>query len=129
MKLLAYSLWYTLLLVILQISVNGVISFGEHFPLYSPELLPGTTAAVHYAYLVAPYWVDGDLRRGGNITWEVLVAGSSSVADDYLTQVSEFVEDQQNTTFVGNWLMIVNFNKIPPFLSVSLKSHHYLFKF
>ena len=107
----------------LQISVNGVISFGEHFPLYSPELLPGTTAIVHFAYLLAPFWVDGDLRRGGNITWEILVAGSGGLADEYIEQVSEFINERENASFVGTWLMIVHFDSIPPFLSVSVLIH------
>ncbi|CAI8032996.1 Low-density lipoprotein receptor-related protein 1, partial [Geodia barretti] len=93
------------------------MSFGEQFPVYSPELFPGTTATVHFGYLVAPYWVDGDLRRGGNITWEILTSGGSEIADQYLGQVSQFIEVQQNATFVGNWMLMVNYMRVPPFLS------------
>ena len=98
------------------------MSFGEQFPVYSPELFPGTTATVHFGYLVAPYWVDGDLRRGGNITWEILTSGGSEIADQYLGQVSQFIEVQQNATFVGNWMLMVNYMRVPPFLSVSICS-------
>ena len=110
---------------VVQISVNGVVSFGEQFPFYSPELFPGTTASVYFGYLVAPYWVDGDLRRGGNITWEILSSGGSEEADEYLSLVSQFIEGQMNTSFVGSWMMMVNYNRVPSFLSVSLQQNNF----
>lgn len=94
--------------------------FGnEHANHFSPEPFPGTSATVFFGYLIAPYWIDADLRRGGNITWEILVSDGGNTTNQYLSQVSEFIEEQQNTTFVGNWMMMVNYNRIPPFLSVS----------
>lgn len=94
--------------------------FGnEHANHFTPEPFPGTSATVFFGYLIAPYWIDADLRRGGNITWEILVSDGGNTTNQYLSQVSEFIEEQQNTTFVGNWMMMVNYNRVPPFLSVS----------
>ena len=95
--------------------MNGVISFGQVFEVFTPELLPGTIALVRYAYLVAPFWADADLRESGNILWEVHSAGGSEIGDSYLDQVSVFIENRENVTFAGNWMMMVDYDQVPPY--------------
>lgn len=104
--------------------MNGIISFGEHFPVFDPVLMPGTSANIYYAYMVAPFWADGDIGGRGNITWGIYTTGGSNTADAYLTQVSELIQNRrENVSFTGNWMMIVNYNEIPPYLSVSCPSN------
>ena len=108
------------MLCLSQIGVNGIISFGKTFQHFSPELLPGSFAAIFYAYVVAPFWADADLRRQGNITWEIHSLGGSEAGDAYLDQVSVFLENREGVNFDGNWMMILDFEEIPPYHAFSL---------
>ena len=93
--------------------VNGIISFGEEFEATSPVLFPGSAGASYYSYVVAPFWADADLRVRGNISWEVHSLGASDEGDSYLKQVSEFLRNRENVTFLGDWMMIVSYDRVP----------------
>ena len=99
--------------------MNGIISFGEEFLVHDSEPFPGTSATVFYAYVLAPFWTDGDITYGGSITWEIYTQGGSEVGDSYLSRTSELIRNRENVNFTGNWMMIVNYNRIPPYFSVS----------
>ena len=70
--------------------------------------------------MVAPFWADADLRRQGNITWEIHSLGGSEAGDAYLDQVSVFLENREGVNFDGNWMMILDFEEIPPYHAFSL---------
>lgn len=70
--------------------------------------------------MVAPFWADADIRVRGNVSWEVLAAGDSERGDSYLEKVSEFIEDSQQDTFEGNWMMLVNYDQVPPYSIITL---------
>ena len=92
--------------------VNGIISFGEEFEATSPVLFPGS-GTTYYSYVAAPFWADADLRVRGNISWEVHSLGASDEGDSYLKQVSEFLRNRENVTFLGDWMMIVSYDRVP----------------
>lgn len=54
--------------------------------------------------------------------------GNSSEGDDLLNEVSVFIENRENVSFVGNWMLLVNYDQVPHyhpftlFLDVSLYS-------
>lgn len=79
--------------------------------------------------MLAPFWADADLRRRGNVSWEVHTEGGSSEGDELLNQVSVFIENRENVSFVGNWMLLVKYDQVPPyhpftlFLDVSLYVH------
>ena len=106
---------YSSVLYTMQVGVNGVISFDKEFGLFSPEFFPGSLSSTFYAYLVAPFWADADLRAQGNITWEIHTMGMSETGDAYLNQVSGFIENRENVTFEGNWMMMVDYDEVPPY--------------
>ena len=95
--------------------MNGVIAFGEQFLVFAPEAFPGTSTVVYYGYLVAPFWADADLRMSGTILWETHELGQSDTSDAYLSQVSEFIENREDVSFAGNWMMLINYDQVPPY--------------
>ena len=90
----------------MQISTNGFFSFSEPFYEEIPEQFPGNTADVAASYLVAPFWDDIDLRRRGNIFYEVHTSNSSP---GLLSQVSNFVS---NGLFSGTWMLVTQWDQV-----------------
>ena len=96
------------MMYIVQISTNGYFSFSEPFYEEVPEQFPGTTADVIALYLVAPFWDNIDLRRRGNIFYEVHSLDSSP---SLLSQVSHFVSDG---LFSGTWMLVAQWDQVHP---------------
>ena len=70
--------------------------------------------------MVAPFWADSDIRKQGNITWEIHSRGGSDAGDAYLEQVSIFLESREGVNFNGSWMMILDYNEIPPYHAFSV---------
>lgn len=57
--------------------------------------------------------------------------GNSSAGDTLLNQVSVFIENRENVSFEGNWMLLVNYDQVPPyhpftlFIDVSLYMYIY----
>ena len=48
------------------------------------------------------------------------MAGDSERGDSYLGMVSQFIEDSQQAAFEGNWMMLVNYDEVPPYSPFSI---------
>ena len=66
----------------MKISSNGLISFGNYFIEYFPEMFPIS------AQVIAPYWDDIDLSDGGNILYDSFNAMNGS---GVLRNISNFI--------------------------------------
>ena len=90
-----------------QISTNGYLSFGRPVDDFSPTLFPE-----EHTFLVAPYWSDINIVRGGEsakIPYEVHTSGP------LLSQVNAFISEEQSVSFSGRWMLVVEWREVPPF--------------
>ena len=90
----------------MQVSTNGVISFGLPFSDYSAILFYMNMQH----HVVAPYWIDNDASRNGIVSWQIHNSGDSILSDDIINRVSNFIRMNTNSTnfngkyvFIGNW--------------------------
>ena len=60
-----------------------------------------------YSHLVAPYWVNSDIRQSGKISYEV-----HSRMTGLLSTVNNFIH-QQDEYFVGTWMLAATFSEVP----------------
>ena len=99
----------------LQIGVNGIISFDREFSPQSPVNFPSLDGDIHFAYLVSPYWSNVDTRREGRVIYEHYSRGDSDTSDDQIDSVTQFLNDEQDTDFTGEWMMLVSWEKVHPY--------------
>ena len=100
----------------LQMSTNGVISFGVEFSHFFPSLFPTESAVTYYDFAVAPYWTDNDARLNGRVSWEMYSTGDSAVTDDIIDDVNTFINTNTNETdFVGNFLFVGFWEEMHPY--------------
>ena len=90
---------------VLQISSNGLVSFGTSFTEYIPEEFPISTA------VISPYWNDFDLTMKGNIYFESY--GSDSI--EILETLSEFISVNQSIEFECTSAVVVFWSDVCPF--------------
>ena len=60
-----------------------------------------------YNNLVAPYWVNSDVRDSGKISYEV------HTNTGLISVVNNFIQQQEDEDFVGTWMLVATFNDIP----------------
>ena len=105
------SLWRVIntIVIVLQVSTNGIISFARPFPYHSPHLFPGTS---FYNFLVAPFWTDNDISRGvGEVSYWVHNNRTES-----LTFVSTYISQQQQVNFSGTWMLVAEWRNVSEYL-------------
>lgn len=100
---------------ILQVGTNGIISFDTPFYSHMSVQFPGATTDISSAYLIAPFWDDFDIRREGNIYYEIHSTNSSSESALLIDRVSEFISNRSGADFNGNWMLVTQWNATPPF--------------
>ena len=90
----------------MQVSTNGVISFGLPFFYFNAFLFYMNMQH----HVVAPYWIDNDARLNGIVSWQMHNSGDSILSDDIIYRVSNFIRMNTNSTnfsgrfvFIGNW--------------------------
>ena len=86
----------------LQISTNGFISFRFSYNSFIPQRFP-----VRYQRIVAPYWTDIDLSKGGRAIYDVITSGS------LLQPVNNFISCDQSMRFGGIMMLAVRFINVP----------------
>ena len=86
----------------LQVSTNGLLSFGRGVTYSNPALFPGIDS---YNYLVAPFWANHDIRSTGEVAFQTI---NSTDDADLLSIVSTFVSQQQGVHFTGTWMLVAD---------------------
>lgn len=84
----------------LQVSTNGLLSFGRGVTYSNPVLFPGMNS---YNYLVTPFWANHDIRSTGEVAFQTI---NSTDDADLLSIVSTFVSQQQGVHFTGTWMLV-----------------------
>lgn len=102
------------MLISLQVSTNGIISFGLPFYNHQPSLFPGPSTIISSQYLVAPFWSDVDIRTAGTITYEVHTIDNED-SGAILSTVSEFISTYTGDGFNGSWLLVVLWDGVREF--------------
>ena len=75
-----------------------------------PSLFPTTSADIYWLYSVAPFWSDADLRNEGTVMWKFYTR-----SDIDFSPVDDVVSSDQNTTYVGSWMLVVHWDGVHPF--------------
>lgn len=92
--------------------MNGIISFDRAFSLGAPENFPSMDGDVYYSYLVAPYWSNIDTRRAGRVQYEAYLRGDSEASDQQMSEVDEFLGDEEDIDFVGEWMLLASWERV-----------------
>ena len=97
--------YYYVLFVIVQVMINGLISFGSPYPTFFNQPFPGPDTLL----LIAPFWDDVNTNDGGTISYEIHTSGDS------LQLVSGYVSSQIGEVYEGYWMMVIFWDQVPPF--------------
>ena len=81
---------------------NGIISVGNTYNPFSNSQFPGTSGY----YLLAPFWDDINIVRGGKISYETFQSGY------FLDQVNAYIQRQRPTAFNGTWMMSAYYKEV-----------------
>ena len=89
----------------MQVSTNGVVSFGTDFTDSISRPFPLSTSDI----LLAPFWDDSDVEIGGQILFRL------SDNQTLLNQVGSIINDSLEYDFTPTMLFIVTWNRIPEY--------------
>ena len=62
---------------------------------------------------MAPYWADADLRREGRVRYESMFLDDDD--SGRLQLVNEFIRAERNSSYEGEWMLLVEWGAIHPF--------------
>ena len=94
---------------------NGIISFDEPFLYWYPSPFPTRWGSTRRRYVVAPYWSDNDIRMEGDVCYEV-----HNKESDLMERISNHISYKSETTFTGNWMLLVEWSDVHPYPHGSL---------
>ena len=81
--------------VSLQVSENGVISFGNKWFYDKPERFPTQDRYIQDRFVLAPYWSDNDIRRDGTVRYVVIKNSRDfSIGSDLLDKATSLRSKQ-----------------------------------
>ena len=80
------------------------------FPNDDPSPFPTTSPGTYWPHSVAPYWSNADLRMEGTIRWKFFTR-----SDIDFSQVDVVISNDQNTSYDGSWMMVVDYYAVHPF--------------
>ena len=104
-----HAYMYTQSIHIMQISNNGLISFGIRiFTDSTPQLFP-----IPFN-VIAPYWANINLRNKGGVRYAT-VTRSHPTLSCLLDLTNNFIEDQQKVEFNATWLLVARWIDVCPF--------------
>ena len=92
----------------MQISSNGLISFGSRFTSFVPQSFPIPSN------VIAPYWDDIDLRNKGVVRYAT-VTQSHSTLSCLLDQTNNLIENQEKVEFNATWLLVARWIDVCPY--------------
>ena len=92
----------------LQISSNGLISFGVQFTAFRPQTFPISVN------VVAPYWDDINLNLKGVVRYAV-VDDSHPTLSCLLELTNDLIREEENVEFEASWLLVARWIDVCPF--------------
>ena len=92
----------------MQISSNGLISFGSRFTSFVPQSFPISSN------VIAPYWDDIDLRNKGVVRYTV-VTRSHPTLSCLLDLTNDLIEELENVEFNATWVLVARWIDVCPF--------------
>ena len=92
--------------IIMQVSTNGVVSFGVPFYEFDSRPFPLSRSDI---MLIAPFWDDSSLLNGGQILFRL------SDNQTLLNEVGSTINDTLEFDFTPTMLFIVTFSGIPEY--------------
>ena len=92
----------------IQISSNGVISFGSRFTSYVPQSFPIPSN------VIAPYWDDIDLRNKGFVRYATITRSHPTLSC-LLDITNDLIEELENVEFNATWLLVARWIDVCPF--------------
>ena len=92
----------------MQISSNGLISFGSRFISYVPQYFPIKSN------VIAPYWADIDLRNKG-VVRHATITRSHPTLSCLLDLTNDLIEELENVEFNATWLLVARWIDVCPF--------------
>lgn len=92
----------------LQVGSNGIVSFGTSA--YNVRTNSAFSGSLN-RYLLAPYWDDINIVRGGTISYGTFESGY------LLEQVNAYLQRAFPTNFVGTWMMVAYYDQVAPYTS------------
>ena len=89
-----------------QINTNGVVSFIESVPQFSPDPFP-----IRDRYLISPYWADVDIRGIGDIYFKE-TNDSSLLAEANDVIQSATTQSRGLSRFKPRWMLIATWYNV-----------------
>ena len=87
------------LLILFQISSNGLISFASSFTSFIPQRFPIAEL------VVAPYWDDVTLVSSGSVQYS-LISRSAGQSVQLLDRVEEFLSQEIGSRVSASWMLV-----------------------
>ena len=109
----------------IQIATNGILSFGEAYSHYTPEIFPGVSTSVQNGLLIAPFWDDVDISGGGgNVSYQTFSSSDEDVVTtDNLNTVNSYVNSMHGDgNFTGAWMLVASWDHVSPYPHGSFQS-------
>ena len=95
----------------MQVSENGVISFGEPWKYSHPQLFPTNDYYIQQTFVVAPFWSDNDIRKEGTVRYVVVEEDTTGL----ISMASAVVVNSRNdAVFFGTWMLVVQWDQVHP---------------
>ena len=64
---------------------------------------------------MAPYWSDNDIRREGEVSYEIFEKGRSSYDDVLLDRVNTYLTANMMTNFSGTFMILAEWRDVHPY--------------
>ena len=98
-----------ILLLYMQVSSNGLISFGSSFTNYIPQTFPISVN------VVAPYWDDTDTRIKGVVRFDIITPSHPTLSC-LLELTSNLIEEENlDLEFNASWLLVARWIDVCPY--------------
>ena len=92
--------------ICIQVNTNGVISFINPVPQFSPDQFP-----IKDRYLISPYWADVDIRGIGNVYFKESTDPSLLARANDVIQ-SATTEARRLSRFRPRWMLIATWDNV-----------------
>ena len=82
----------------------------NELPTSYPSQFPTSDPDSYWLFSVAPFWSNADLRVEGSVRWRIY---NRSEID--FSPVDNLISIEKNTTYDGDWMLVVHWDGIHPF--------------